>query len=160
MEYLWYSIAALGAAIGTGLAGLSAATVMVPILIVLCPSFSGEAPAQAASREMREELGVTADPAGFLGQLPTVYTPLGQKTNVYVCTISQEDAASVRHNPAEVSEILRVPVSCILRQPNAASYPYGDHEIWGMTAGAIRHLRAAWARAGIGSPEKNDTERV
>ena len=42
MEYLWYVIAALGAGIGTGLAGLSAATVMVPILIVLCPSFAGE----------------------------------------------------------------------------------------------------------------------
>ncbi len=42
MEYFWYIVAALGAGIGTGLAGLSAATVMVPILIVLCPSFSGE----------------------------------------------------------------------------------------------------------------------
>ncbi|MCD8147577.1 MAG: TSUP family transporter [Clostridiales bacterium] len=42
MEYIWYIIAALGAGVGTGLAGLSAATVMVPILIVLCPSFGGE----------------------------------------------------------------------------------------------------------------------
>ena len=42
MEYIWYIIAALGAGVGTGLAGLSAATVMVPILIVLCPSFNGE----------------------------------------------------------------------------------------------------------------------
>lgn len=41
MEWFWYIIAALGAGIGTGLAGLSAATVMVPMLIVLCPSFSG-----------------------------------------------------------------------------------------------------------------------
>ena len=43
MEYIWYVIAAFGAGIGTGLAGLSAATIMVPILIVLCPSFAGEA---------------------------------------------------------------------------------------------------------------------
>ena len=42
MEWFWYFIAASGAGIGTGLAGLSAATVMVPILIVLCPSFHGE----------------------------------------------------------------------------------------------------------------------
>ena len=49
MEFLWYIIAALGAGIGTGLAGLSAATVMVPILIVLCPSFSGEAGAYQAT---------------------------------------------------------------------------------------------------------------
>ena len=49
MEYFWYIVAALGAGIGTGLAGLSAATVMVPILIVLCPSFSGETGAYQAT---------------------------------------------------------------------------------------------------------------
>ena len=49
MEYLWYIIAALGAGIGTGLAGLSAATIMVPMLIVLCPSFSGETGAYQAT---------------------------------------------------------------------------------------------------------------
>lgn len=49
MEYVWYVIAALGAGIGTGLAGLSAATVMVPVLIVLCPSFAGETGAYQAT---------------------------------------------------------------------------------------------------------------
>jgi len=49
MEYLWYVLSALGAGIGTGFAGLSAATVMVPVLIVLCPSFSGEGGAYAAT---------------------------------------------------------------------------------------------------------------
>ncbi|MBR3317834.1 MAG: TSUP family transporter [Atopobiaceae bacterium] len=49
MEYVWYVIAALGAGIGTGLAGLSAATVMVPILIVLCPSFAGPTGAYQAT---------------------------------------------------------------------------------------------------------------
>ena len=42
MEYLIYIFASALAGIGTGLAGLSAATVMVPLLIVLCPSFSGQ----------------------------------------------------------------------------------------------------------------------
>ena len=42
LEYIWCFVAAALAGIGTGLAGLSAATVMVPILIVLCPSFTGE----------------------------------------------------------------------------------------------------------------------
>ena len=42
MEWFWYVVAALGAGVGTGLVGLSAATVMVPMLIVLCPSFAGE----------------------------------------------------------------------------------------------------------------------
>ncbi len=49
MEYFWYIIAATMAGVGTGLAGLSAATVMVPILIVLCPSFSGETGAYQAT---------------------------------------------------------------------------------------------------------------
>lgn len=49
MEYIWYIIAALGAGIGTGLAGLSAATVMVPILIVLCPGFGGDTGAYQAT---------------------------------------------------------------------------------------------------------------
>ncbi len=42
MEYFWYIIASIGAGVGTGLAGLSTATVIVPILIVLCPSFGIE----------------------------------------------------------------------------------------------------------------------
>lgn len=49
MEYFWYVLAALAAGIGTGLAGLSAATVMVPILIVLCPSFAGTTGAYQAT---------------------------------------------------------------------------------------------------------------
>ena len=49
MEPVFYVIAALGAGLGTGLAGLSAATVMVPILIVLCPSFSAEGGVYAAT---------------------------------------------------------------------------------------------------------------
>lgn len=49
MEYLWYVLSAFAAGTATGLAGLSAATVMVPVLIVLCPSFSGEGGAYAAT---------------------------------------------------------------------------------------------------------------
>ena len=49
MEWFWLVIASIGAGVGTGLAGLSAATVMVPMLIVLCPSFSGETGAYQAT---------------------------------------------------------------------------------------------------------------
>ncbi len=41
-EYIVVAVAAMLAGIGTGLVGLSAATAMVPLLIVLCPSFGGE----------------------------------------------------------------------------------------------------------------------
>lgn len=49
LEYLWYTLAATLAGVGTGLVGLSAATAMVPILIVLCPSFTGETGAYQAT---------------------------------------------------------------------------------------------------------------
>jgi len=42
MEYFVVFIASMLAGIGTGLVGLSAATAMVPLLIVLCPTFGGE----------------------------------------------------------------------------------------------------------------------
>ena len=41
-EYLIVTLAATLAGIGTGLVGLSAATAMVPLMIVLCPTFQGE----------------------------------------------------------------------------------------------------------------------
>lgn len=41
-EYIVVTLAAVLAGIGTGLVGLSAATAMVPLLIVLCPTFGGE----------------------------------------------------------------------------------------------------------------------
>ena len=66
MEWVWYIIAALGAGIGTGLAGLSAATVMVPVLIVLCPSFAGETGAYQATA-----IALASD---ILGSAVTSYT--------------------------------------------------------------------------------------
>ncbi len=66
MEWIWYIIAALGAGIGTGLAGLSAATVMVSILIVLCPSFHGETGAYQATA-----IALASD---ILGSAVTTYT--------------------------------------------------------------------------------------
>ena len=49
LEYLWYTLAATLAGVGTGLVGLSAATAMVPVLIGLCPSFTGETGAYQAT---------------------------------------------------------------------------------------------------------------
>lgn len=66
MEWIWYLIASAGAGIGTGLAGLSAATVMVPMLIVLCPSFAGETGAYQATA-----IALASD---ILGSAVTTYT--------------------------------------------------------------------------------------
>ena len=49
VEWFWLLLAALLGGIGNGLAGISAATVLVPIIIVLCPTFTGEAGAFQAT---------------------------------------------------------------------------------------------------------------
>lgn len=49
MEWFWIIVSSALAGVGTGLVGLSAATVMVPMLIVLCPSFSNETGAYQAT---------------------------------------------------------------------------------------------------------------
>lgn len=41
-EYVVVAIAAMLSGVGTGLVGLSAATAMVPLMVVLCPTFGGE----------------------------------------------------------------------------------------------------------------------
>ncbi len=107
----------------------------------------GETPAETAAREMEEEVGIRVDPEGFLGQLPTVRTYLGSLTDVFACMITPEDTKNVRTNPDEVAVLLRVPLELFLEDPNAASYPFEGHNIWGMTAGAIRHFCRAWMRA-------------
>ncbi|MBQ6504548.1 MAG: TSUP family transporter [Flexilinea sp.] len=66
MEWIWYFVASAGAGIGTGLAGLSAATVMVPILIVLCPSFS-----RANGAYQATAIALASD---ILGSAVTTYT--------------------------------------------------------------------------------------
>lgn len=66
MEWFWYVVASIGAGVGTGLAGLSAATVMVPMLIVLCPSFAGETGVYQAT--------AVALASDILGSAVTTYT--------------------------------------------------------------------------------------
>lgn len=93
MEWIWYVLASLGAGIGTGLAGLSAATVMVPILIVLCPSFSGETGAYQATA-----IALASD---ILGSAVTTYTYAKHKNIdlkrgwiMFVCIVSMCIAGS------------------------------------------------------------------
>ena len=71
MEYFWYLIASIGAGVGTGLARLSAATVMVPILLVLCPSFHREVGAYQATA-----IALASD---ILGSAVTTWTYIKHK---------------------------------------------------------------------------------
>ena len=106
----------------------------------------GETPAEAAAREMAEELGILANPGDFLGRLPAVRTYLGSLTDVFVCIISEQDTKEMQVNSAEVSCVLRVPVAFFLERPYAGSFLVDGHIIWGMTAGAICHFCDAWRR--------------
>lgn len=107
----------------------------------------GETPMAAARRELREELGISVAPEDILGQLPTVETPLGRQTDVFVCSVSPEAAAAASRNPAEVAVILRPPLRMFQARPHAGRYCVEGHTVWGMTAGAIHHLLDAWAQA-------------
>ena len=49
MEWVWLIAAAVLGGVGNGLAGISAATVLVPVLIVLCPTFGGDSGAFQAT---------------------------------------------------------------------------------------------------------------
>lgn len=109
----------------------------------------GETPSQAAAREMEEELGIHITPKRLLGQLPTVQTYLGSRTDAFVCLLSEAEAEGARPNQAEVAKLLRVPLARFLSSPDDTSFTVDGHTIWGMTAGAIRYLCAAWNRAGL-----------
>ena len=109
----------------------------------------GETPAEAALREMEEELGIRAEPSQLLGQLPTVHTPLGVHTDVFVCALTEVQAAQIRPNPEEVACVLRAPMSYFLQRPFDDEYPVQGHIIWGMTARAIHRLCEAWEKAGL-----------
>lgn len=107
----------------------------------------GETPQQAAVRELEEELGIQITPKRLLGQLPTVQTYLGSRTDIFVCLLSAAEAEGARLNQAEVAKLLQVPLARFLSSPADTSFTVDGHTIWGMTAGAIRHLCAAWNRA-------------
>ena len=64
MEYFWYIIAALFAGIGTGLAGLSAATVMVP-----CPETTGRGKKESSDALFYVCCHYGCDMGGYLGNL-------------------------------------------------------------------------------------------
>ncbi len=92
-EYIWYIIAAVGAGIGTGFAGLSAATVMVPILIVLCPSFAGEYGAyQATAIALASDILGSAVTAGVYARNKRIDLKHGWV--MLLCIISMSAAGS------------------------------------------------------------------
>ncbi len=106
----------------------------------------GETAAAAALREFHEELGADGQPIEFLGALSPLYV---QASNYLVtpCVAVALSRPSFVANPAEVDEVLEVPLSHLLdparfsshvRQHQGQSYTaphfaFQSHCIWGAT---------------------------
>ena len=104
----------------------------------------GETQEEAAVREMEEELGIRVETEDLLGQLPSVGTHLGSLTNIFVCVLSPEETENLVLSENEVAELLKIPMDFFMEDPTRARFYYEGHDIWGMTAGAIRHFCGVW----------------
>lgn len=118
----------------------------------------------AALREAEEEIGLQTADVKVIGELDSVPTFVsGYVISPFVGWI--ERTPELRPNPAEVAEVLHVPlaelVDDIRREPGFMHanrvYPteawiWQDHVIWGVTARLLRMFLRALARAGIVEP--------
>ena len=105
-----------------------------------------------ALREAAEESGILPESVIILGQLNDVQTITGYVLKVFVGTISS--TISFKPNPAEVEELLEIPLSA-LQDPasrriethwyngcsiNKNAYAYGPHIIYGATAAILEQF--------------------
>ncbi len=110
-------------------------------------------PQAAALREAAEEVALDPMHAEIIGQLPDYFTGSGYKIAPVVALI--DGAAQLRANPQEVDYIFEVPFEFLMNQQNHRrgsrefqgkeryyfEMPYGEHHIWGVTAGILRLLQ-------------------
>jgi 8-oxo-dGTP pyrophosphatase MutT (NUDIX family) len=131
---------------------------------------SDDSPVSAALREAHEELGLDPGVVTVLGELDSI--PTFVSGYVIFPIVGWIDSPPVlRPNPAEVAEVLKVPVGGLVEDIRAApgfahdgrTFPteawiYDGHVIWGATARIVRILLYRLADAGLaerpgGSPE-------
>lgn len=123
-------------------------------------------PVHTALRETEEEIGLPRERVEILGFLPEYRTGTGFRVTPVVALI--EPPFDLRPDPLEVAEVFEVPLAFLLDPANHQqremfyrgamrryyAMPYGDHFIWGATAGMIHSLSErlglqALARCGI-----------
>lgn len=100
-----------------------------------------------ALRETTEEIGVLIPEESVIGTLSEIHVPAsGYRVRPFVA-ISRE-ALHFKRDPAEVEEIIEVPIALFLDRRNVSRewqthqsvkmlvpfYKYGNHKIWGATA--------------------------
>lgn len=130
----------------------------------------GDASAEAAAlREAHEEIGLPPSEVDVLGELDTTPTFVsGFVISPFVGLL--RGRPELRPNPAEVAEVLEVPLADlndeIRAEPGFAhagrTYPteawiWRDYVIWGVTARLIRLFLGALAAAGLVSPPSETT---
>lgn len=81
----------------------------------------GETPAQAALREVEEELGLRAPLVELGASLPPAWHPAGFCSPVFLGRLAPGWRQAVKTNPDEVAEIFTVPLS-FFRQTPAETY--------------------------------------
>jgi mutator protein MutT len=111
----------------------------------------GETPEEAALRELEEEVGLTADPAGVLGRLDDYVTRSGYAITPIVVWVGR--TGPLVPNPTEVASIHRVPLA-ELDRPDSPRFhaipesdrpvvqlPIGDEVVHAPTAAVVYQLR-------------------
>ncbi|MFK5978354.1 MAG: CoA pyrophosphatase [Rhizobiaceae bacterium] len=111
-----------------------------------------DGPEAAALREAHEEVGLATDQVEILGRLPDYFTGSGYKIAPIIGIMDKN--AVVEANPDEVDYLFEVPLSFLMNPDNHLrgsrvfegkerhfyEMPFGEHYIWGITAGMIRVL--------------------
>jgi len=109
-------------------------------------------PEAAALREAWEEIGLDINEVEIMGRLPDYFTGSGYRVAPIIGFV--RPGADFEINTDEVEYMFHVPLSFLMdaRNHHVASrqfrgnerhyyeMPYGDHYIWGVTAGMIRVL--------------------
>ena len=120
-----------------------------------------ESPVAAALREAREEIGLDPSLVTVLGELDSLHTFVsGYVVTPVVGWLAR--SPSLTPNPAEVAEVLAIPVSDLVEdiryEPGFAhggrtfpteAWVWHDRVIWGVTARIVRILLHRLAEAGV-----------
>jgi 8-oxo-dGTP pyrophosphatase MutT (NUDIX family) len=116
---------------------------------------SDASPMAAALREAQEEIGLAADRIEPIGYLDLYLTTFGYRIVPVVSRVAA--SFTLRLNREEVDDAFEVPLAFLMSPENHHrksrdwngltrhfyEMPYGDHYIWGATAGILRNL---WER--------------
>ena len=107
-------------------------------------------PLEGAFRELEEEVGISREQVEFIGSMGHFQTI--NHRDIEVFTGLWKPAGPVRHDPAEISRILKIPLRVLVQTHNSKNfhgripgidelrYPFEDVVIWGATARILHHL--------------------